>query len=400
MFLLLFADELALLSTTIVGLQTQLTNLYESAQRLKLTVNLEKSKVVVFRKGGYLAGREKWWFGPDLLEVVNTYKYLGLTFSTRLSFRTALEEAAVKGKKCVIQILITLKRIGCNSPHIFFKLFDSQVAPMLLYASEIWGFEPQPQIERVHTFACKKFLNVPVNTPNDLVYGDLGRYPLYILSMVRCVKYWFRILRQPDNFYSKKAYTMLVELHERGKTNWASQIKLILCRAGFGHVWLYGCGDEGAFIKILKQRLCDCFLQNWHSHLDSSERFVLYNSFKSCLEREKYVDLISYNVYRCALARFRMGVSPLNAHKYRFASTDDARKCPFCTDQLEDENHLLFICPIYKDLREIVQFLKRRNFTGNQICSLLRKREEKHILEFSKFLFQAFKLRFTLLNET
>ena len=54
LFLLLFADDLTLLSSTVIGLQNQLNVLQEATQRLGLTVNLDKSKVVVFRKGGLL----------------------------------------------------------------------------------------------------------------------------------------------------------------------------------------------------------------------------------------------------------------------------------------------------------------------------------------------------------
>ena len=58
-----------------------------AAERLCLTVNLDKSKVIVFRKGGVLAAKEKWFLGGAVLEVMNKYKYLGLTFSAGHSFR-------------------------------------------------------------------------------------------------------------------------------------------------------------------------------------------------------------------------------------------------------------------------------------------------------------------------
>ena len=57
LFLLLFADDLTLLSSTVTGLQNLLNVLQEATQRLGLTVNLDKSKVVVFRKGGFLGAR-------------------------------------------------------------------------------------------------------------------------------------------------------------------------------------------------------------------------------------------------------------------------------------------------------------------------------------------------------
>ena len=83
--IMLFADDVVFISNTVVGLQQQLNILRETANRLKL-VNLEKSKVVIFRKGGHVAAREKWLYDGMKLEVVNEYKYLGVIFSTGLTF--------------------------------------------------------------------------------------------------------------------------------------------------------------------------------------------------------------------------------------------------------------------------------------------------------------------------
>ena len=72
---MLFVDDVVLLSNTTVGLQQQLSVLRDTAQRLHLVVNFEKSQVVVFRNGGYIAAREKWLFDGMKLKIVNHYKY-------------------------------------------------------------------------------------------------------------------------------------------------------------------------------------------------------------------------------------------------------------------------------------------------------------------------------------
>ena len=74
--IMLFADDIVLLSETVIGLQTQLNNLHLAAQKLDLKVNMSKSNIIVFRKGGYLAERERCFFGGVRMEVVNEYKYL------------------------------------------------------------------------------------------------------------------------------------------------------------------------------------------------------------------------------------------------------------------------------------------------------------------------------------
>lgn len=53
-FLLLFADDLTLIST-VIGLQNQLRVLHQSAQKICLKASLDKTKIVVFRKGSNLA---------------------------------------------------------------------------------------------------------------------------------------------------------------------------------------------------------------------------------------------------------------------------------------------------------------------------------------------------------
>ena len=94
-FILLFADDI-ILSETAVGLQNQLNILYRSSEKLQLKVNLDKSNIIVFRKGGYLAAHEKWFCGKNRIEVVNAYKYLGLYFTTKLRFSTACSDLALQ----------------------------------------------------------------------------------------------------------------------------------------------------------------------------------------------------------------------------------------------------------------------------------------------------------------
>ena len=62
--LLLFADDVILLSNTVVGLQNQLDSLKREPDRLYLTVQL-------VRMGGQLATRERWLYGNAIVKVTN-----------------------------------------------------------------------------------------------------------------------------------------------------------------------------------------------------------------------------------------------------------------------------------------------------------------------------------------
>ena len=120
--ILLFADDMILLPETVIGLQTQLNSILSAASRLQLKVNMDKSNIVMFRKEGYLGARERWFYDDCMLRVVNSYKYLGICFSTRLSFHHACQDLVSRAKRALLRIMSKLYRTDCNSIEHFLKI--------------------------------------------------------------------------------------------------------------------------------------------------------------------------------------------------------------------------------------------------------------------------------------
>jgi exonuclease III len=358
-FLLLFADDICLISLTAVGLQNQINSLQEASDSLGLVVNLSKTKVIVFRKGGHLAKNEKWFYKGTEIEIVNSYKYLGFTLTTRLSFDTALHEFAARAKGKVVEIMRIMWRLGSIDYSVFFRLFDAQIKPMLLYASEIWGMKRYHVVEAVHLFACKRLLNIGSKTPNTMAYGEIGRYPLYVDSMVRTVRYWFKLQDMLLVRYPKQAYIMSKNNHCEAlnvKTchNWSSLVKNSLDLTGFSNVWINGgVANEKAFLRIFKQRLIDCYKQDWHSRIEESDRFEKYRTFKFVFQPENYLNILTIRKFRNAFIRFRLGLNELNINN-RFNNLP--QQCPFCL-KIESEEHFLLECQRYADLR--LRFISR-----------------------------------------
>ena len=56
-FIMLFADDIVLMSATTAGLQNQLNVLHDCTQKRHLNANLSKTKVMIFRKRGHLSVR-------------------------------------------------------------------------------------------------------------------------------------------------------------------------------------------------------------------------------------------------------------------------------------------------------------------------------------------------------
>ena len=390
LFILLFADDVALISTSPRGLQIQLDSLKRCCDRLKMTVNMEKTKVMVFRKGGFLGSREKWYFDGSLLEVVNKYCYLGFTFTTKLSFNLGTSHLVAKAKKAVYLLCRAFHNCKDMSQDVFFRIFDSKIQSILLYSSEIWGYQRLECIEKVHMIACKRFLGVPLRTPNKMVYGELGRFPLFINSSVRCIKYWFRLLQMDIHRLPRQAYAMLMTQDQNGKRCWVTEVRELLLRTDFETVWLnQGVQDVGGFLIVFRQRLLDTFIQEWSDTVRNKDRYLLYSLVKDDFERSAYIQDVNIYCFRVALTQIRCGVLPINNNMNRYGSNPIASMCPFCEDRIEDEKHFLFSCTVYLDLRN--RFLET-----NDCDHLYRMLEGEQIglsRSVAKYVFHAFKRR-------
>ena len=102
LFILLLADDVILMSETVVGLQTQLNSLQHGPSELDLKVNMNKSNIIVFRKDGYLGARGRWIYDGVVMPAVNVYKYHDIYFTSRLSFVSACRELASRAKNALV----------------------------------------------------------------------------------------------------------------------------------------------------------------------------------------------------------------------------------------------------------------------------------------------------------
>ena len=396
---LFFADDVILVSDTVQGLQQKLNILEYQSKRLGIEVNLEKTKIIVFRKGGYLSKFEKWFYGGHPIEIVNSYVYLGFEFSTRMSLRCSTDAFIIKAKNALNTLFRSLNTIDCHEMSIFFKLFDSKVLPILSYSSELWGIFQIDEIEKVHTLAIKRFLNISIHSSNSIAYSETGRVPLYINHTLSSIKYWFKLLKKPNSHLSKQAYQMQLNHCLRGRDNWVSKLKNVLCGNGFGFLWMNQSLENEIFVLTeIKKRLTNIFLQTWNCKLSYNQHHQLYYSFKSFVTPEYYLSSKVLHIkQRYCLSKFRCGVSEINMHRYKYYNDVSLQMCPFCPNHFETEMHTVFFCDAYRDIRSKLipeKFLKKSNL--HTLIILISNESYQMIL--AKYLFLMFSRRKILLN--
>ena len=92
-------------------------------------------------------------------------------------------------------------------------LFDKTVVPVLLYGYEVWGYE-NIEADMVFLKFCKYLLGLKSSTPNSLVYGELGSYPVSLTIKIRLIGFWLKLISTPDDRISKQMYNLIYRMHQ------------------------------------------------------------------------------------------------------------------------------------------------------------------------------------------
>ena len=224
--------------------------------------------------------------------------------------------------------------------------------------------------------------------------GINRRYPLYINSAVRCIKYWLKLTKMVNDRLPKQAYLMLLNLDENGKQCWTTLVKKMLFSYGFGYVWLaQGVGCERSFVSLFKQRMKDMYIQEWNESITSKDVFQTYKLFKTNFVSEQYFEYIDIRCFRDCLIKLRLGVLPINGSFFkRMFKTDGNFLCEKCNVP-EDEEHVLKNCTLYNDIRQ--RYLQFGNIPYTDV---LRNGLPWNIRRLSMFLFNAMKIRQSFLE--
>ena len=103
-----------------------------------IIVSIPKTKVLIFNKR-HTSECDSFYYGDDIIEKNEKYKYLGVVYSTKypknVLKETFLHLASQAGKAVFSLHKQSRPVVGKLSPVIAFKVFDCQILPILEYAS-------------------------------------------------------------------------------------------------------------------------------------------------------------------------------------------------------------------------------------------------------------------------
>ncbi len=145
-----------------------------SATFLYGNLNTDKTKIMHFRPVAKVRTNFVFNIDSKTIDIVDHYKYLGILLNEHLDFTETAEmlsSAAARALGSVINKVRANKDLGYNT---FTTLVDRCVAPILLYASGIWGTKYYKCCENVLLRASRFYMGVHRLAAIPGIQGDMG----------------------------------------------------------------------------------------------------------------------------------------------------------------------------------------------------------------------------------
>ena len=222
---------------------------------------------------------------------------------------------------------------------------------------------------------------------------------MQIVRFCRIIKYWLKIVTGMKSSYVCLLYIDSVNQAERNKPGWATSVKTLLCSIGMGEAWYnQGVGHPEIFLKLLKQRLHDNFVQDWNARLESSSRARFYRSIKLNFDRSIYLSKVTAIQHRISMSRLIVSSHSLHVETGRWRRPNptppEERFCPNCPRKIEDEYHFIMECTLNSELRK--KFIPKKFWdrpSMQNLVNLFNSSDKKTLIGLSKFIHLAFKVR-------
>ena len=392
--------------------QLQLNKLAKFCTDWGIEINELKTKAVVFGKkfNAEISNIEtQFTLDGKPLEVVDSYCYLGITLHCSGELRTAQKNLKVKAMRA----FYGLKRVVMRSK-LSFKalttLFDSLIKPIVMYGAPIWmpssaitktltrAINSKPQNvnnivakinrtipEKIHLPFLKWALGVHRKSSNVGVWGESGRYPLIYQSIRLSLNYYTRLNKIDSSTFVSAALREQKLLNLPWYKNIESLLKLDEIYFA-DHVTAHRTLNNKSYIphpQILPENLkglkCETPLPSrrfrvnnisenlsthfkacWEHEKSISSKLSFYHSIKKKFARESYLDTVNKFSHRYSTSKLRISAHDLEIEKGRYDNTPrEQRLCSWCNNSLgnhiiEDEEHVLFNCGLYANLRSYV----------------------------------------------
>jgi len=362
--ILLYADDIVLLSGSEIKLQSMLDQLYGYCQTWGLMINYDKSKIVHFRPKSFQCTEFQFTCGDISISRVTQYKYLGLIFTEYLDFLIMTKMVAQSASRALGLLIAKDKAFGGMPFQCYTKCYDAMVQSVIDYGSSIWGTNRFSCIDSVQNRACRYFLGLGKYAPNPALQGDMGWSMPEHKQWLCVIRKWCRMINLDTSLLTRKIFMCCFEQSNLRCRTWFFRVRKFLIAINHGDI----CEARELVVKSvicsISAELKLLYKAQWLKKLNSDvaargelyggNKLRTYRKFKHSYSTEPYVCIITQKKYRSAYAKFRCGVAPIKIETCRYGLNRipvAERLCETC-NEIEDEFHVIMFCTMYSDIRD------------------------------------------------
>ncbi|XP_069502605.1 vomeronasal type-2 receptor 26-like [Ambystoma mexicanum] len=157
---LAYADDLLLLDYTPAGLQHMLDSLAIYTAENGLTINIDKSKIMVF-SNKCRPKKYSWSLESKKVEQVKSYKYLGVVIDEKLNWEEQWSSIESRCTVAANALSVFIGRNCCYSVIAVLNIYLAKIRSMLLYAVDIWGHKFVKRSVVFESILLRKLLRLP-----------------------------------------------------------------------------------------------------------------------------------------------------------------------------------------------------------------------------------------------
>ena len=364
--LLLYADDLTLLSTTPAGLQSQLDALHSFCLSSQLDVNLAKTEIVVFHppRPAPTPAASTWHFGESPVTTSDSYRYLGIVFHATKGITTAPSTLHAAGERALHALHRRCSELRIATPATLCQLFDSLVAPVLSYACEVWALapgtsKPAAAAEVLHRNFLRRVAGMHPTTLTAATYAEFGRTPLSLTWHCLATTFFVRLANLSEDRLARHALQEALSLEQAGHHTGLGALRRHLASIGISGSTI----EELASIDPNTAKAAA--LEHWaavqwpamlqgttspnHPPDPTSQR-AHYHSLCPAFSFSPQPYMCDHSIphtHRCTMSRFRCGTHWLATHTTRYRRAAEKQRlhmkpCSHChIHTWEDPNHIL-----------------------------------------------------------
>jgi hypothetical protein len=390
---LLYADDIVLIGENENDLQDMLDKVKNWCSKWRMTVNINKSKIMHCRPKTQIKSNVIFKYGDKQLEYVEKYKYLGVIIDYCINYEVTASVLSNSASRALGNLFSKFKENKGMGYETFTKLYNSGVVPILDYSVAVWGFKNYKRAETVQNRAIRFYLGVHRFASNLAVNGDMGWLTCEIRQKIEMLRFWNRLVNVTEERLVKKVFNWDKQIC---KNNWCTEIKSVCEEIENTDEFM---NNVSVNLRNAEEKLYRIMCNKWQNEIQVVPKLRFYNIFKSNFGKENFVSSIKNRKKRSLFAQLRYSILPLKIETGRYQDIPiEYRTCLFCNDDLvESESHFLLYCSFYYDLRYDL-FVKVREVYFN--FDILGEEEKIQMLMSdeiikmsSKYIFEAFEKR-------